>query len=38
MYNRFQEILRMIRFDDAVVGRPHKSPDKVQPIRKVFDV
>ena len=28
----------MMRFDDAVARRQDRSPDKLQPIRKVFDM
>lgn len=36
--NRFQTILRMMRFDDAEARRRSRSSDKLQPIRKVFDI
>ena len=36
--NRFQEILRMMRFDNACERRQNRSPDKLQPIRKIFDL
>ena len=35
---RFQEILHMMRFDDAVARRQNRSPDKLKRIRKVFDM
>ena len=34
----FQEILHMMRFDNAGERRQNRSPDKLQPIRKVFDL
>ena len=34
----FQEIARVMRFDDAKAPRVRKSPDKLQPIRKVFEM
>ena len=36
--NRFHEIVRVMRFDDAEVRRTGRSPDKLQPIRKVFEM
>ena len=36
--NRFQEVIRVMRFDDAEARRARRSPDKLQPIRKVFDM
>ena len=35
---RFQEIVRLIRFDDAEARCARRSPDKIQPIRKVFKI
>ena len=32
--NRFQEILRMMHFDDAVARLQSISPDRIQPIQK----
>lgn len=34
---RFQQILRVLRFDDAKNRRRNRSLDKLQPIREVFD-
>ena len=34
---RYQEILRFLRFDNAQSRQNHWSPDKLQPIRKVFE-
>ena len=34
---RYQQILRFLRFDNAQSRRNHWSPDKLQPIRKVFE-
>ena len=34
--NRFEEILRFLRFDDADARRKHRSPDKLEPIRDIF--
>lgn len=34
---RFQQILKVIRFDDAAARRQHHSPDKFQPIRDLFE-
>jgi len=36
--NRFQEMVRVMRFDDAEARRARRSPDKLQPIRKVFEM
>ena len=35
--NRYQQILRVLRFDDANSRRRHRSEDKFQPIRDVFE-
>ena len=35
--NRYQQILRVLRFDDANSQRRHRSEDKFQPIRDVFE-
>ena len=32
--NRFQETLRLMRFDNAGERRQNRSPDKLQPIKK----
>ena len=34
---RYQQILRDFRFDKSQSRRHHQSPDKLQPIRKVFE-
>ena len=34
---RYQQILQFLRFDKAQSRRNHWSPDKLQPIRKVFE-
>ena len=34
---RYQQILRFLRFDNAQSRRNHWFPDKLQPIRKVFE-
>ena len=34
---RYQEILRVLRFDNAQSRRKNRSPDKLQPIREVFE-
>ena len=34
--NRYQQILRVLRFDDANSRRRHRSEDKFQPIRDMF--
>ena len=36
--NRFQNILRVLRFDDAAARRSARSPDKFSPIRNVFEI
>ena len=36
--NRFQEILRMMRFDNAKEIRQNRSLEKLQPIRKIFNL
>lgn len=36
--NRFQNILRVIRFDNAGERRKKRSPDKLQPIREYFEI
>ena len=36
--NRFQNILRVLRFDDAAAGRSARSPNKFSPIRNVFEI
>ena len=35
--NRFTSLLRVLRFDDAAKRRREKLPDKMSPIRKVFE-
>ena len=35
--NRYQQILRVLRFDKANARRSNRSPDKFQPIRDVFE-
>ena len=35
--NRFQDILRVLRFDDAAARRSCKLSDKFSPIRNVFE-
>lgn len=35
--NRYQQILRVLRFDDASSRRRNRSTDKLQPIRDVFE-
>ena len=34
---RYQQILRVLRFDDAKERRRNRSSDKLQPIREVFE-
>ena len=34
---RYQQILRVLRLDNAQSRRHHRSPDKLQPIREVFE-
>jgi len=36
--NRFQQISRAIRFDDAHYRREHRSDDKLAPVRNVFEM
>ena len=36
--NRFQNILRVLRFDDAAARRSARSPNKFSPIRNVFEI
>lgn len=36
--NRFQNILRVIRFDNPGERRKKRSPDKLQPIREYFEI
>ena len=36
--NRFQEVIRVMRFDDAEARRTRRSPDKLLPIRKIFEM
>lgn len=36
--NRFQELLRCLRFDDAAARRAKQTKDKLQPIRECFDM
>ena len=33
----YQQILRVLRFGNAQSRRHHRSPDKLQPIREVFE-
>jgi hypothetical protein len=35
---RFQDVLRVVRFDDTEYWRQHRSDDKLEPIRECFDV
>jgi len=35
---RFQDVLRVVRFDDAEYRRQHRSDDKLEPIRECFDL
>ena len=35
--NRYQQILRVFRFDDANSRRRNRSEDKFQPVRDVFE-
>jgi len=35
---RFQDVLRVVRFDDAEYRRQHRSDDELQPIRECFDL
>lgn len=35
---RFQNILRVLRFDNAAERRIRRSPDKLQPIRECFEI
>ena len=35
---RYQQILRFLRFDNTHLSRHHRSSDKLQPIRKVFEI
>ena len=35
---RFQQIVRILRFNDAATRRLHGSSDKLQPIRKCFEM
>ena len=35
--NRYQQILRVLRFDNANARRSNRSADKFQPIRYVFE-
>jgi hypothetical protein len=35
---RFQQISRVLRFDDAASRRLHRTADKLQPIREIFDM
>jgi len=34
----FQDVLRVVRFDDAEYRRQHRSDDKLEPIREYFDL
>ena len=34
----FQEIVRVMRFDNAEARRARKTPGKLQPIRKVYEL
>ena len=36
--NRFQNILPVLRFDDAAARQSARSPDKFLPIRNVFEI
>ena len=33
---RFQDVLRVVRFDDEEYRRQHRSDDKLEPIRECF--
>ena len=35
---RFQDVLRVVRFDDAEYRRQHRSDDKLEPILECFDL
>ena len=35
---RYQQILRFLRFDNAQSRRSHWYPEKLHPIRKVFEI
>jgi hypothetical protein len=35
---RFQDVLRVVRFDDAEYRRQRRSNDKLEPIRECFDL
>jgi len=35
---RFQDVLRVVRFHDAEYRRQHRSDDKLEPIRECFDL
>ena len=34
---RFQDVLRVVRFDDAEYRRQHRSDDKLEPIRELLN-
>ena len=34
----FQDVLRVVRFDDAEYRRQHRSDNKLEPIRECFDL
>ena len=36
--NRFQDVLRALRFDDAATRRSCRSPNKFSSIRNVFEI
>ena len=36
--NRFQQISRAVRFDDASRRREHRTDDKLAPVRRIFDM
>ena len=36
-HRRYQQILKLLRFDDARKRRRNRSSDKLQPIRELFE-
>jgi hypothetical protein len=37
-WQRFQDVLRVVRFDDVEYRRQHRSDDTLEPIRECFDL
>jgi len=35
---RFQDVIRVVRFDDVEYRRQHRTDDKLEPIRECFDL